>query len=250
MLRNLDGVSVRRVVDRSGARVLEHAHDRPVLSLFVLGAYTNWTEIGETIVQGPSAVFYRAGAAHCNLAGAEGFEQIEIEFDPAWLGLQAIPDRPVQHWVGGKAGAEARSLAHLCNGDLSAERLLTATRRYFENRVRYPDRPKSEQMGFIDRSVRGNPQLKISDIAKSAGLHPSWLGHAYKCAVGEGLLETMARLRVERATRLLRETDQPYASVAAEAGFCDQSHMNRTFQRILGRRPSTVRQERAILRQT
>jgi AraC family transcriptional regulator len=89
MLRNLGGATVRRVVDRSHAQVPEHAHDWPMLSVFVLGRYSNQTELGETAIAGPSLILYRAGAAHRNTVGSVGFEQIEIEFDPAWLGGRA-----------------------------------------------------------------------------------------------------------------------------------------------------------------
>ena len=81
-------------------------------------------------------------------------------------------------------------------------------------------------------------------------LHPTWLGAAYKQAAGEGLVDTAARFRVECATRLLRETSLPYVDVAIEAGFFDQSHMIKTFRRILGRRPSSVREDKKHFRQT
>jgi AraC-like DNA-binding protein len=48
----------------------------------------------------------------------------------------------------------------------------------------------------------------------------------------------------------LRETAQPYASIALDAEFCDQSHMNRTFRRVLGRSPAAVREERWSFRQS
>ena len=79
MLRSFSGASVRRVIDRSHACVPEHAHDWPVLSLFVIGSYLNQTEI-------------------------------EIEFDPTWLGRRLIAPVPVMLCVGGRAGMEARRL--------------------------------------------------------------------------------------------------------------------------------------------
>src|SRR3979490_859665 len=108
MLQKLSGASLRRVIDRSHARIPEHAPDSPVLSIFVLGRYSNQAELGETEIAGPSAILYRAGAAHRNIVGSAGFEQIEIEFDPAWLGQSLIPDGPVSRWLGGRTGAEAR----------------------------------------------------------------------------------------------------------------------------------------------
>ncbi|HEY6922715.1 MAG TPA: helix-turn-helix domain-containing protein, partial [Steroidobacteraceae bacterium] len=101
----------------------------------------------------------------------------------------------------------------------------------------------------LTHRLSADSTLRIGDLARGACRHPSWLGSAYRQATGEGLQQTAARFRVERAARLLRESDQPYAGVAFEAGFCDQSHMNRTFRRLLGRSPATVRDERHDFRQ-
>ena len=45
----------------------------------------------------------------------------------------------------------------------------------------------------------------------------------------------------ERALLLVRSTDRAFAAIAADAGFCDQSHMVRKFRRLLGRTPSEIR---------
>lgn len=250
MLRKFSGALVRRTIDRSGGLVPEHAHDWPLLSLFVIGSYANQTEAGEQFIAGPSAILYSAGAAHCNTAGPNGFEQIEIEFDPAWLRFDNPPDYPVMRWIGGRAGAEARAIANICCHDTSEQSLRMALRRFmrvasFESRVRRPD-----WFEDVICRLRADPAKRVSELARETNLHPAWLGAAYKRTAGEGLLDTAARLRVERATRLLRETSLPYVDVAIDAGFCDQSHMIRTFHRILGRRPSAVREDKKRFRQT
>jgi AraC family transcriptional regulator len=248
VLQNFSGASVRRVIDRSRACVPEHAHDWPVLSLFVLGSYWNETEVGKKFISGPSAVLYRGGAAHRNTTAAVGFEQIEVEFDPAWLGLP-LPDLPVTQWVGDRAGRDARYLAHACAAGASENRLRAALQRFLERAGRQPVREPAGWIGTITRRLAEDTTLKIRDLARQASRHPSWVGSAYKHATGEGLQEAAARFRVERATHLLRETVQPYASIALEAGFCDQSHMNRTFRRLLGRSPGAVREDRWSFRQ-
>jgi AraC family transcriptional regulator len=249
MLRSFSGASLRRVIDRSHSRVPEHAHDWPVLSLFVIGSYLNETEIGETYISGPSAVFYRAGAAHRNTIAAFGFEQIEIEFDPAWLGRASLPTEPVMLWIGGRVGKQAHYLVHACEAEACESQLRAACQRLLEDATREPKREPASWIGSMTRRLREDPTLRIDNLAKEASRHPSWVGSAYRHATGEGLQEAAARFRVEHATRLLRETDQPYAVIALEAGFCDQSHMNRTFQRVLRRSPGAVRQERRSFRQ-
>lgn len=226
----------------------EHAHDWPVLSLFVIGSYLNETEVGETLIAGPSAVFYRAGARHRNTTAAVGFEQIEIEFDPAWLGSRLLPPRPVTLWVGGDVGREARSLARTCETESCEQRLRAALQRFLAGASREPRRAPVRWIGTISQRLGEDTALRIGDLAVQARRHPSWVGSAYRRATGEGFQETAARLRVERATRLLRETSQALSSIALEAGFCDQSHMNRSFRRVLGRSPAAVREERRNFR--
>ena len=249
MLRSFSGACVRRVIDRSHARVPEHAHDWPVLSLFVMGSYWNETEVGQKLIAGPSAVLYRPGAAHRNTTRGVGFEQIEIEFDPAWLETRLLPTLPVTRWVGGLAGKEARSLARACETETSEERLRAELQRFLAAASRQPEREPASWIGTITRRLEEDVALKISELAREIGRHPSWVGSAYRNTTGEGLQETAARFRVERATHLLRETGRPYGFIALEAGFCDQSHMNRTFGRVLGRSPAVVREDQREFRQ-
>ncbi len=248
MLLNLSGATVRRVVDRSHAQVPQHAHDWPVLSVFVLGRYSNQTELGETAIAGPSVILYRAGAAHRNTVGSVGFEQIEIEFDPAWLGRALIPAAPVSRWVGGHAGAEARILRELCELQPDEERLRAGLQGFLRRANSQIERDPPSWLHAVTRRLNEENAVRVSDLAAESKRHPSWLGTAYRRATGEGLLETAARLRVERAACLLRETDQSSSRIALEAGFCDQSHMNRTFRRLLGRLPSAVREDRETFR--
>ena len=250
LLHKFTGAVVSRIIDRSHAQVAEHAHDWPVLSLFVLGGYSSRTEIGERHVCAPSAVLYRAGARHSNTVAADGFEQVQIEFDPAWLGLPGLPRLPVAHVAGGRVGAATRALIDACGNALDEERLATAMRCFLA--LALQQTPISHP-AWIDRltgRLRQNPGMRLHDLARELDRHPSWLGAAYRQAVGEGVLETAARLRVERAARLLRETELSYCRIASDVGFCDQSHMNRSFRRILRRLPSTVRVEKSDFRVT
>ena len=61
------------------------------------------------------------------------------------------------------------------------------------------------------------------------------------------MAESARRRRVERAVQMLRGGGEPLAAIATEAGFCDQSHMNRCFNTVLGRTPLDVRREAGLL---
>ena len=248
LLHQFTGASVSRIIDRSHSQVPEHAHDWPVLSLFVLGAYRNRTEIGERQICAPSAVLYRAGACHANTVSPDGFEQIQIEFDPAWLRLPGLPAVPAVHLTGGRIGAATRTLIQLCLGMTDEERLATALRQFLSRTLAQSPVSRPPWIDQVARRLREDTALRVQSLAKELDRHPSWLGTAYRQAVGEGILETAARVRVGRAARLLRETDLGYCEIAIAAGFCDQSHMNRSLRRILHRLPSAVRSERSEFR--
>lgn len=247
-LRSFSGARIRRVIDRSHGVAPEHAHDWPVLSLFVLGGYENQTELGRASVAGPSGVLYRAGARHENRVASTGFEQIEIEFDPAWLGARSLPAPPVRHWIGGWAGAESRTLARISMTEPDEAVVRAAVQRFVEGAARRPQEMRPGWVDLIDRRLREDPTLEVQRLAREIGRHPAWLGAAYRRFTGEGPAQAAARFRVERAARMLRETDDAPALIAASAGFCDQSHMIRTFRRVLGRLPSAIMSDRTHMR--
>lgn len=219
-----------------------------MISLYVMGAYRNITERGEQDIAGPSMVFYGPGVAHRNVVGGMGFEQIEIEFDPAWLGASALPSDGLVLRVGGNCGAFARELAGACAARLAESELRSAIQRLLRIAGREPTTPASAWMVGLTTRLRADPSRLIGELAHEVGRSPAWIGPAYRRSTGEGLQETAARFRVERAAQLLRETDGSLAAIAADAGFCDQSHMNRTFRRMLGRSPLAVRADRESFR--
>ncbi|HZR34808.1 MAG TPA: AraC family transcriptional regulator [Nevskia sp.] len=248
MLHEYAGALVRRVVDPGRAVVREHAHDWPVISLYVLGGYRNVTEYGACDIAGPSLVYYRPGLAHRNAVGERGFEQIEIEFDPAWLGRAALPPEGLLLRVGGASGALARALACACEAPLAEARLRGALQRLLFTARSEPPRPPAAWAGAATTLLRADPSRPIGAMARELGRSPAWIGPAYRRALGEGLQQAAARFRIERAAQLLRESEASLAEIAAEAGFCDQSHMNRGFRSVLGRTPAAVRRDREAFR--
>lgn len=237
------GARAYRITDAADARIVEHSHDWPVLSLYISGALHNLTEAGETTLCGPSAVLYGANAAHANTISGVGFEQIQIEFDPAWLRL----DRPLDlagphHWIGGKVGLAARELAaRWMSGQTPDAELRRATSSFLTGAFQCPKTVTPAWLGHVSDKLAAEKPPSTTELAAELGLNPHWLRQAYRTAVGEGMGETVRRRKVEAATTLLRSTNLPAAEIAAAAGFSDQSHMIRCFIAVVGRSPRHVR---------
>lgn len=80
----------------------------------------------------------------------------------------------------------------------------------------------------------GDGRLELARLAASASYSPSHLIRAYREAFGETPSESAARLRFERAWRLVRETDTPVCEITAALGFESQSAFCRAFKSAFG----------------
>lgn len=83
--------------------------------------------------------------------------------------------------------------------------------------------------------------LSLPEIAAAAGLSPAHFARRFKASLGVAPHRHLLRLRLERAKRLLRDTDRSVAQIAFECGFSHQEHMTRFFGRLAGTTPAAYR---------
>jgi AraC family transcriptional regulator len=81
----------------------------------------------------------------------------------------------------------------------------------------------------------------VARLAAAARVHPDHLSRAFHRAFGLAVAQYVRTRRVIWAAEALETTDQPIAEVALEAGFCDQSHLTRSFRSVLGASPAAFR---------
>lgn len=78
--------------------------------------------------------------------------------------------------------------------------------------------------------------VSVHTLAEIAGLSPYYLVRVFSKHVGMPPHQYQTNLRVLRARKLLI-SGATVAEVAYSSGFCDQSHLNRCFKRMLGLTP-------------
>ncbi|HZR43879.1 MAG TPA: helix-turn-helix domain-containing protein, partial [Ktedonobacteraceae bacterium] len=86
--------------------------------------------------------------------------------------------------------------------------------------------------------------LSLEALAQQIGFSAYHFARLFRQATGESPHQFVLRQRIERAQRLLAETDVPLAHVALECGFANQSHLSLVFKRHLGLTPRAYRQQR------
>jgi transcriptional regulator GlxA family with amidase domain len=67
--------------------------------------------------------------------------------------------------------------------------------------------------------------------------------HLFKKETGVTLSTWVARLRIDYAIYLMKNTDRSMADIAAECGFFDQSHFTKTFRALEGSPPLRYRRK-------
>ena len=84
-------------------------------------------------------------------------------------------------------------------------------------------------------------RLSVAEMARALGVSRRTLEARFKAETGVPIGESIIRARLEKARRLLSETDLRHEEIAAACGLSSASHMAALFRRRFGAAPSSFR---------
>jgi AraC family transcriptional regulator len=97
----------------------------------------------------------------------------------------------------------------------------------------------SRVLDFIDAAM--DDELTLDRLAEVAGMNPFYFARTFRRRFGETPHRFVLRRRIDRAKRLLSETDTSLVEIALNCGFASQSHFSSMFHRHVGVTPSRFR---------
>ncbi|MET7288840.1 helix-turn-helix domain-containing protein [Streptomyces sp. NPDC005573] len=172
---------------------------------------------------------------------AQGLKKPAADFEALSAELSE-GDPVVEHLV--------RSLpAHRDAGDLYAESVASFLAMHLMSRGRIPRLPghghAAVRTGIGIMRDRLAEPLTLAEIAAEAHLSVYHFVRVFKDATGLTPRRYLTRLRIERARRLLSETDLTMEQITERCGFAAPSALSSAFLRQVGVRPSAYRRATA-----
>jgi AraC-like DNA-binding protein/mannose-6-phosphate isomerase-like protein (cupin superfamily) len=99
--------------------------------------------------------------------------------------------------------------------------------------------PITKVMAWLSEHLDEN--AAVSDLADVAGLSPSYFRRWFHREVGSSPRDYVTQMRIERAKRLLGETDRSITEIAMELGYSTSAYFTAVFHRETGTTPSDFR---------
>jgi AraC family transcriptional regulator len=248
--RRLPNLELRESAYSRGLILGRHSHAHAYLSFVIDGHYTETYQSNSAICGNGTLRFLPAGEVHSN-AYDDGARCLLVQLPPSILDHlhdhSAILDYPGQiaggkaEWLGRRLYTEFRqrdSAAPIAIEGIVLE-ILAERMRFGETAARSVPKWLQRAKDMIHAHFLDVPSL--TDIARSAGVHPVHLSREFRryfdCTVGD----YMRKLRIDHASHLLVNSGTPLAEIANVCGFADQSHFSSTFKKTVGMTPARFR---------
>lgn len=224
-----------------GFTAAPHAHDRAFLCLVLRGRYSESYGSSRRECEPFAAIYHPPGETHSDRFHSAGAcFNIELTSPATWEHLPTAalaPGSPVPFLA-------ARLYVAFRHRDESAaaltEELLLELAAPSPRGMSVSRHPPPWLRRALDWLESPDGATGVRPLAATLGLHPVYLARAFRRHVGCSPSEYQRRARLAHAAARLT-SDAPASRVAAEAGFADQSHFHRSFDRAVGLAPGRWR---------
>jgi LacI family transcriptional regulator len=93
------------------------------------------------------------------------------------------------------------------------------------------------------RENAGHAPISIADVADAAATGRRTLERRFKSTLGRSLHDEIRRVRLDKASQLLRETTLDMPTIAEQCGFLTHSRFSTVFRQQMGATPTEFRRQ-------
>lgn len=84
--------------------------------------------------------------------------------------------------------------------------------------------------------------ITVGELARKYAINPDYLSSVFKQETGKNIIRYLTETRIEKACRLLSETQLKVSDISYSLGYNDRQYFNRVFKKITGMSPTDYRQ--------
>jgi AraC family transcriptional regulator len=249
----LPGFILNESVSEPAARTPRHTHDQAHLTLIVAGHCWERYQGLKRELSPLTVIYFHPGESHAIDVFNQPLRTFDLELKADWLAdklAQPIaPTALLDNKSRALAGLATRlyrefkepdDVAQLAMEGLTLEILAALAR------ISTPGKPRQAPPWLrqvVEQIHAGYATtLTLQELARTAGVHPSYLVEVFRthqqCTPGEFI----RRVRIEQAIQQMANVRLSLADIAFNTGFTDQSHFTRIFKRATGLTPAQYRQ--------
>jgi AraC-like DNA-binding protein len=201
-----------------------HAHDEAYAALVLSGGYEEAGDHGRFQVKAGDVVFHDQFEAHLDRFSETGAVLLNLRLPVA-----------CSHTPGIARVADPDSVARVAetNRRDAVDLLFSLAISRTHQPADWPDE--------LAATLMRNPSLKLSQWGETNGIPPWAVSRGFALVFGVSPEAFRARIRGRHALKSIQDTRAPLASIAAELGFADQSHMSRSVKQLTGLPPHAWR---------
>ena len=238
----------------AGAVLERHVHERPIVCVMLEGSFDHVGDRRSRDCTPGTVLIEPVGDPHGNAIRRAGARVLVVEPEPSDELLRSVDGLLEASAYFRHPGVFAR--AHALARELSAKdaaaplALEAGALDLLAVAARLKTYARGAEPAWLRRvremvEDRFRDPLRLSEMAREAGVHPAHLSRAFRDRYRETIHGRVRRLRLEWAARRLVESDDPIAGIALAAGFADQSHLTRALKAHTGLTPAAYRRERS-----
>ena len=125
------------------------------------------------------------------------------------------------------------------------EEILRKIARFFSEREQEPERTLSPLVRKVITDVDTDLKepLTLQYFSEKLGVNGSYLSNLFRRETGKTITQYVTDQRLKHAENLLRYTNKPVRSVAAEVGIGDAQYFSRLFRKKTGMKPTEYRRK-------
>ena len=84
--------------------------------------------------------------------------------------------------------------------------------------------------------------ISLDEISQAANISPYYFSKIFKEGTGEGFVEYLTRIRMDKAKELLTTTECSMKEICVMVGYADPNYFSRSFKKNVGVTPTEYKQ--------